>query len=307
MIQKLILEYGIYIVALLILTGELGIPTGAPAEIALLIAGSEVVNSVPELIFALVLVILSDVVGSTILHLAARTGGVRLLETITKRKSHDRSITHKWYERLGRRDALLVFVMRLIPIVRMWASAGTGLLRIPFRSFLIGSIPASIIWTGAPLLLGYLLRHRIHNLITQYGHALNIVLIVLGILVLLALVAWWIRGGRTGLRQIRRVQLALSIFIGIATATYLYQTGWQTSREAVFDSPALITYLAMLAIIVIGILWTAVKDTQLAHSMPDHERVTSFHFQTWSTVLWVVLVIALGTFIAWLEIGTPGL
>ena len=49
-ILPLIAQYGVFIVALLILVGELGVPTGVPAELALLLTGAYAVHSLKGLV-----------------------------------------------------------------------------------------------------------------------------------------------------------------------------------------------------------------------------------------------------------------
>jgi len=84
-ILPLILHYGVPLVALMLFAGEIGIPTGIPMEITLLLAGAYAVHSLPELLFGLALVTVADLSGTTLLHLVARTGGVRLLTRLLHR------------------------------------------------------------------------------------------------------------------------------------------------------------------------------------------------------------------------------
>ena len=84
-ILPLIAQYGVFIVALLILVGELGVPTGVPAELALLLTGAYAVHSLKGLVGAILLISLADIVGTMTLHMAARTGGASILQRLMKR------------------------------------------------------------------------------------------------------------------------------------------------------------------------------------------------------------------------------
>lgn len=223
----LITHDGVPLVALMIIVGELGIPTGIPIEVALLLAGSYAIHSLTGLLFGLGLVSLSDLLGTTMLHLIARTGGARLLKRMLRRPPNAQGSTFKrWQQRLGEHDALVVFVLRLLPVVRMWASIGAGLVGIPFRVFLFGAAPAALLWAGLPLTTGYLLGPQIQMLtsrVTLVSHAL----LVGGPLLFAAgALCWWLRN-RHPLR-VRRLRgrtlvttLTLLAFVVIASLTML--------------------------------------------------------------------------------------
>lgn len=231
----LIAHYGVPIVALMIVVGELGIPTGIPIEVALLLAGSYAIHSFSGLLLGLALVSLADLLGTTTLHLIARTGGVRLLARLRCRSSKSEgSLFHSWHHRLGEHDALVVFVLRLLPIVRMWASAGAGLVGVPFRAFLFGAAPAALLWAGIPLTLGYLLGPQIQMLtgrVTLISHAF----LVVGPLLLVAgALCWWLWSRHSLRARLLRGRtllptLTLLAFVVIAGLTMLglewYYTG----------------------------------------------------------------------------------
>ena len=146
LMPTLIAQYGVLVVALIIFAGEVGIPTLVPGEIAILIAGSQVVHSVPQLIGTMLLFGTVDIIACSTIHLASRTGGNRLLLRLLRKVQphHDRheEVIEGWRRRLGGRDQLVVFVTRLIPLFRLYASITTGLIRIRFRHFVGGAVPA---------------------------------------------------------------------------------------------------------------------------------------------------------------------
>src|SRR5690606_25978829 len=113
-------------------------------ELALLIAGSYGVHSFSELVFAVTLIVVADMAGTTTLHLVARTGGSHLLNRILLKfgKRSEETIA-RWRARLGGRDIIAVAVGRMLPLVRMYISIGAGLLQIRLRDFLAGSLPGA--------------------------------------------------------------------------------------------------------------------------------------------------------------------
>lgn len=193
-------QYGLPMVALIIYTGELGLPFFIPAELALLLAGSQLIHSPFALLGAAILFGLVDLVASCTTHLAARVGGNRLLVRLMRRfhrvveKPQDK--LQRWRGRLGGRDPLVIFVTRLIPILRFYASFTSGLLRLRLRDFLAGAAPAAILWTATPLTVGFLFRGDVAWLTRSYGAVLRGALLLGAVLALAAAARW--RSSRQG-------------------------------------------------------------------------------------------------------------
>jgi membrane protein DedA with SNARE-associated domain len=168
-VSTLIAQYGLIIVALIIFAGEIGLPTLLPGEIALLIAGNQVIHSVPMLLGVIVLFAAVDLVATSSIHTASRTGGNRLLSCLlrmTCRKgTRPEALLEDCRRRLGGHDSVVVFVTRLIPVFRLYASIGTGLIRIRFRDFLAGAAPAALVWAAMPLTVGYVLRSQVGGMV----------------------------------------------------------------------------------------------------------------------------------------------
>jgi membrane protein DedA with SNARE-associated domain len=222
-----IAHYGVPMVALLLFAGELGIPTGIPIEIALLLTGSYAIHSRSALLLSLALVTVADLLGTTTLHLIARSGGVRLLRRLRRRlPTSQESVFDRWRHRLGEHDALVVFVLRLLPIVRMWASVGAGLVSLPFRAFLFGAAPAALIWAGIPLTLGYLFGSQIQTHTSRVALVSHSLLFEVPLLLVAGALVWWFRSRRASSRRLLRgrtqaTTLALLAIVVIAGLTML--------------------------------------------------------------------------------------
>ncbi|HEX6508029.1 MAG TPA: hypothetical protein VF221_10385, partial [Chloroflexota bacterium] len=100
----LIAHYGLLIVAIIIFCGEIGLPTLVPGEIALLLAGSQVIHSPSALVAAAVLFGSVDIVATSTIHVASRTGGNRLLCRLLRHLQRDEpheAVIDRWRGRLG--------------------------------------------------------------------------------------------------------------------------------------------------------------------------------------------------------------
>ncbi len=314
-ILPLILHYGVPLVALMLFAGEIGIPTGIPMEITLLLAGAYAVHSLPELFFGLALVTVADLSGTTLLHLVARTGGVRLLTRLLHRHAaQQNTAVERWRRRLGDRDVAVVFVGRLLPLVRMSVAIALGLIRIPVRHFLLGAAPAALLWAGTPLTLGYLFRADVQAFAARYTALSQVLLLALPAVSLIGALVWWVRDEHILTARIRRVRIAVGLVAVIVSGGYLIKVVWAHERSVdrglvVLPLPVLLAWLALLGGLALALLWQAAVDLRIAHgpraSSTVLGRLVSVEVAT--TVAWVILVGAVGLVVTGIELRYPAL
>ncbi|MGI8482960.1 MAG: DedA family protein [Thermomicrobiales bacterium] len=307
-VQSLLLHYGLPLVALLIFAGEIGLPTFIPVEVALLLVGSQAVGSFPALLVGLVLVTVADILGTTTLHLVARTGGVRLLSRfLPDHESRPNSSVERLRQRLAGRDALAVFVLRLIPLVRMWTAVGTGLLRIRVRDFLLGAVPAALLWAGTPLALGYYFRDSVRGFEARYAAVSHVLLFVVPSLGLVVLFAIYVRRGDSPCNRLRRARLAIGLTVVLASVAYLIETVWRTTWAVdrgllILPLPLRIVWLIALGGVALVLLRIAYADlraerTARQRHIPSELAVAELI----STVGWLMLLSLVGTIVAVIE------
>ncbi|HET9015974.1 MAG TPA: VTT domain-containing protein [Thermomicrobiaceae bacterium] len=299
----------------MIFVGELGVPTGMPVEIALLLAGSFAVHSVPGLIVSLVIVAVADICGTTTLHLVARTGGSRLLSRILgrfERRSED--VMERWRARFHGHDMEVVLVGRMLPLVRMYIAIGAGLLRIRFRDFLIGAAPAGLIWAGTPLVIGYFFRHDVQRLATDYTVVTQTAIIIGPAVVLIAVLAWWVRRASSTRARLRRGRAAAGLAIaGVAVAYFVdvLTVDVHAIDGGLVGVPAglIALWLAVLGTVAIALVAVAFVDFRAAYRLWEQHlpfsRVVAAELAT--TLVWLTLVATIGAIVLALELHYPAL
>jgi membrane protein DedA with SNARE-associated domain len=313
-IQDLIIHYGVLIVALMVFVGELGVPTGMPVEVALMIAGAFAIHSIPGLIAALIVVMLADIVGTTTLHLVARTGGVRLLnQLLRKHEERSREFLEYWRVKFGGHDTGIVFVGRLLPIARMYVAIGTGLIRIPFGDYVIGASPAALIWAGLPLTIGYFLRSDVNRFTAQYTRVEHIAMIVLPVLIVAALIAWWVHRGGSLRGRVLRVRSAGALIVALGIVAYMVQSVWindESVEKGVGGLPPLIlwSWLAILAILAFGLIIVAISDFRLMRRLLKHRHLPLpqlVRTELTTTLVWLTLILSAGAVMVEIELRYP--
>ncbi|MGH2448641.1 MAG: DedA family protein [Chloroflexota bacterium] len=313
MMPALIAQYGLLIVALIIYTGEIGVPTLIPGEIALLIAGSQVIHSSLALVGAILFCGMVDILGTSSIHLASRSGGNKLLLRMLKKIQGDdrkqEEVMDRWRARLGGRDSLVVFVTRLIPMFRLYASITTGLIRIRFRDFIMGAVPASLLWAATPLTLGFLLRSQIAGLKGQYALMMHFVISGSVLLAVLSAGAWWVRRGGSAYGALRRGRILLSLTAVVAILVRLLSLALLGSHSISHDFllpylPAASAWVSIVTFTALGLLWIAHLDLEVIRG---HHPPRRHHVGVPNVALWLGLMVLCGLGAAWNGMPYPGI
>lgn len=312
-IEPLIIQYGIFIVAFLVFINEVGVPTGLPVEIALLLAGAFAIHSVPELVFAIALVTAADVLGAGVLYLLARTGGTRLLDRVVKRFGHrGEEMVQRWRTRLGGHDVGVIAFGRALPLVRMYVSIGAGLLRLRGRDFVIGATPGAALWGGIPILLGYLFHADVNRLAAEYASLSHWGFAAMPVFSLIVFLLWWIRRGGSGWMQLRRGRLVLSLVVATIAGVFLVRLvalhgNTVEAGMVAFGRPLLAPWLLLLAGLAAALVNAAIGDLRAAwrrretHPPFAHPLISELV----TTLLWVSIVAAVGAIMFGLQMRYP--
>ena len=295
----LIAHYGLLIVVLVIFAGEIGLPTLVPGEIAILIAGVQIVHSVPALIGAWVLFAAVDIIACSSIHLACRTCGNRLLVRLLRclqptKKRHD-EVIEGWRRRLGGHDPLVVFVTRMIPMFRLYASITTGLIRIRFRDFLAGAVPASLLWAAIPLSLGYALRAKAGAIEGQFPVLIHSVVISTAVILVASGVTAWVRSAGSRAAALRRLRLVVGLAaVGGALARLLLVA---VHVDRVFSTPFVLPsaqaasiWVTILSLVALALLWIAAHDLRAIRTY----RLKARSIGVMSATVWISLMLMFG-------------
>ncbi|MGH2410903.1 MAG: DedA family protein [Chloroflexota bacterium] len=310
---ELIAQYGILIVALIIFAGEIGLPTLVPGEIALLFAGSQVIHSLPMLIGAIALFGAIDLVATTTIHTISRTGGNRLLCKVLHMspqcETKPEVRIERWRSRLGGYDPAVVFVTRMIPMFRLYASITTGLIRIRFRDFLLGAAPAAWIWATTPLTVGYLLRTRISGVVAQYPSLMRYVIVGSVSITLGLAFTGWLRHAGSREAALRRVRFTLGLAAagGAAARIVMYILGGPGLAGHHYVASALVpvvaSWMAIIGVFGFGFLWVAAHDLRIIIAARHHRP----GFTMASGMAWISMVAILTGVTAWTSVTYPAL
>ncbi len=148
----LIADLGLGGVALLtLITGVIGVPGTEPT---MLFAGFDVFQGNLTMPGVIAAGVVGDMAGASIAYSIGYFGSQELLERQGSKLHVSQSRldrAHRWFERYG--DPV-IFISRMLPLVRAIFPYAAGVARMPYRRFLPLATLGSIIWIGALAFLG---------------------------------------------------------------------------------------------------------------------------------------------------------
>ncbi len=180
-----IVEYGYLTIFGLVFLQELGLPNPVPNELILIFSGY--LTSIGKLDFTLVFmtVVAADVIGTTLVYLVFYYFGQRLMKKIRflPNKKINQLVTY-----LSHRGRFGIYIGRLLPLLRGYASVAAGLLRLPPKEFIPAVILSAITWSGGYVLLGKIIGPTWENMSSYFGFMQSVLVVVFIIIVYLLVV-----------------------------------------------------------------------------------------------------------------------
>jgi membrane protein DedA with SNARE-associated domain len=130
-----------------------------------------------------------NLVGSWLAYWVGLRGGRPLAERWGRYillRPHEIDRAEAWFARRGQ---LAVFVSRMLPVVRTFISLPAGVARMPFGRFTLYTVLGCIPWNLGLTLVGFAVGENWEK-VERYFTPISVVVV----LVLVALIAWWVVG-----------------------------------------------------------------------------------------------------------------
>lgn len=195
-VQRLVADNGYLAVFLLMLLGSMCIPI--PSEVVMAFAGAlcapafaASVLGTPDAALSLGWVALwgvaGSLVGSWLAYALGAWGGRPAIDRWGRYlllRPHEVDRAHDWFERRGE---AVVFLGRLVPLIRAFVSLPAGVARMDLQKFTVFTLLGIIPWCLGLALAGQALGARWHSIEKYFAP-----LAVAAALALLALIGWWI-------------------------------------------------------------------------------------------------------------------
>ena len=181
---------GVAVVFVLMAINSCGIPI--PSEVIMPVAGVFAASGKLNLAAVIIAGVAGNVVGATVAYTLARRFGRPLLLGPGRRvgiSSSHLDLADRWFARFG---LPAVFFGRMLPVVCTYISFPAGLARVPPVRFVLLSLAGAIPWCTGLAFIGYAIGSNYDRVAGPIGKAA----IVIAVLVVVGLLAWYIRGRR---------------------------------------------------------------------------------------------------------------
>jgi len=152
-----IAKYGYLAVFLLVLVQELGVPNPVTNEFVLLFSGYLAFAGVLNLPLAILVAVLGDCIGTTILYATFYRFGRYIMAHRPRWFPLSQAEIDQLANTIAKRQRWGIYLARLIPFVRGYASVAAGLLPVRPTVFVPAVILSAITWSGGYVVAGRLL------------------------------------------------------------------------------------------------------------------------------------------------------
>lgn len=193
-----ITRYGYLAIFLLVLLQELGVPNPVTNEFVLLFSGYLAFSGVLNLWLTILTAVSADFIGTTILYAAFYWRGKYLLACCPRWFPISPAHIERIARTISERQQWGIYLGRMIPFLRGYASVAAGILPIKPKIFMPAVIISAITWSGGYVIAGRLLGPYWEQVALRIGRIESIVLLA-ALIVIATLI------GRASLRRGRNL------------------------------------------------------------------------------------------------------
>jgi membrane protein DedA with SNARE-associated domain len=191
-----ITQYGYVAIFVLVFIQELGFPNPVPNELILMFAGYLASAHVLNFWLVILTVVLADFVGTSILFFVFYFLDEWIFAHKPKWLPVSREKIEKISRKITKRGRFGIYLGRLIPYLRSYASIAAGLLRIRPKTFLTAVFVSAVTWSGGYAIAGYFMGPYWGKVSAQIGGIQNALFAVA--LIISAVFIWSLFRNRGG-------------------------------------------------------------------------------------------------------------
>jgi len=221
---------GLGLVFLNVLCDQLGLPL--PAVPTLVVAGALAAQGrlSPTALYATA--VLACLIGDVVWYGAGRLYGARVMRLLCRISLTPDTCVNDTQASFERWGSKVLIVAKFIPGLGLVAPPLAGATRMRTGPFLAYSLLAALLWVGAALLLGVLLRGYVAQLLPELAAVGGLAVgVILGLLAAYILYKWWQRHRFFRALDVARIDVAeLYAQLGTATPPVVLDVRSQTAR-----------------------------------------------------------------------------
>jgi membrane protein DedA with SNARE-associated domain len=190
-----ITRYGYLAIFLLVFLQELGVPNPVTNEFVLLFSGYLAFSGALNLWLVILTAVSADCIGTTILYAVFYRFGDSIMSHRPRWFPVSPVHLNRIARRISERQRWGIYIGRLIPFLRGYASVAAGILPIQPRIFIPAVILSAITWSGGYVVAGRLLGPYWEQFAARIGRAESLALLAV-LIVIATLIGRAIRKNR---------------------------------------------------------------------------------------------------------------
>lgn len=183
-----IAKYGYLSIFLLVFLQELGVPNPVTNEFVLLFSGYLAFSGVLNLWLVMLTAISADCIGTTILYAVFYRFGEYIMDHRPRWFPVSPAHLDRIAQRISERQQWGIYIGRLLPFLRGYASVAAGMLPIKPKIFIPAVIVSAITWSGGYVLAGRLLGPYWEQVAEKIGRVETLALVAA--LIVIATLIW---------------------------------------------------------------------------------------------------------------------
>jgi membrane protein DedA with SNARE-associated domain len=172
-----ITKYGYLAIFSLVLLQELGVPNPVTNEFVLLFSGYLAYSGVLNLWLVFLAAVSADCIGTTLLYAVFYMFGEYIMDHRPRWFPVSRAHIDRIAREISERQRWGIYLARLIPFLRGYASVAAGILPIRPHIFIPAVVVSAITWSGGYVIAGRLLGRYWEHVAAKIGHVESAVLL----------------------------------------------------------------------------------------------------------------------------------
>jgi membrane protein DedA with SNARE-associated domain len=180
-------KYGYLAIFIMVFLQEIGMPNPFPNELLLMFSGYLSFKGLLFLPSVIITALSADFIGTNMLYFLFYTTGTIILKKKPKWFPLSDSLIDRLTTKISRGGQLSIYIFRLTPFTRGYASVITGLLQIKPKVFLPIAIISAVTWASVYVVIGNLIGPSWDVFATQIDSFKNLLLAVLATVLFITL------------------------------------------------------------------------------------------------------------------------
>lgn len=202
---ELLAQYGLWLIFLVVLAEQLGLPI--PAMPLVMLAGARVVDEPMYGVFALLVAVAASSLGDLAWYVAGRLQGHRVLRLLCRISLSPDTCVRQSESTFTRYGIATLVIAKFVPGLSTIAPPLAGALGMRPSAFMLFNTAGAVLWAGAALVIGLLFATQIEAVLDALAELGAYAAALVGVLLALYIGWRWIER-RRALRQLQSERLA---------------------------------------------------------------------------------------------------